>query len=79
MSSLPQISGRKCIKALAKIGFYFVRQEGSHIYLRRDEPFTQIAIPNHKELCKGLLAAIIRDVGLTVEEFKSLLQIEATD
>ena len=41
MSKLPQISGKECIKALSKAGFYFKRQEGSHIILRRDDPFAQ--------------------------------------
>jgi hypothetical protein len=41
MSNLPRISGRECVKVLNKVGFYFKRQEGSHIVLRRDDPFTQ--------------------------------------
>ncbi len=39
MSKLPVISGSKCVKALEKAGFYFKRQEGSHVTLRRDKPF----------------------------------------
>ena len=34
MSKLPRISGRECIKALGKVGFYVKRQESSHIILR---------------------------------------------
>lgn len=55
MSKLPIISGRKCVKALEKIGFYFKRQEGSHIILRRDNPFAQVVVPDHKELDRGTL------------------------
>jgi predicted RNA binding protein YcfA (HicA-like mRNA interferase family) len=73
MSKLPQISGRECVAALEKIGFYFVRQKGSHLYVRRDDPFKQISVPNHKTLKKGMLRSIIRDSGLTVEEFIELL------
>ncbi|MBP5972420.1 type II toxin-antitoxin system HicA family toxin [Brasilonema bromeliae] len=73
MSKLPSISGRECIKALEKIGFYQKRRESSHIILRRDEPFAQIVVPDHQELAKGTLRAIIRDVELSVEEFVSLL------
>jgi len=36
MNKLPQISGRECIKALGRIGFYIIRQRGSHVILRRD-------------------------------------------
>ena len=73
MNKLPEISGDECIKALNKIGFYFKRQKGSHIILRRDEPFTQLVVPNHNELDRGTLRTIIREAGLTVEEFIKLL------
>ena len=73
MSNLPRISGRDCVKALVKIGFYFKRQESSHIVLRRDDPFCQVVVPDHKELDRGTLRAIIRAAGLGVEEFNKLL------
>ena len=73
MSKLPVISGRNCVNALEKIGFYYKRQIGSHIILRRDDPFTQIVVPEHKELDKGTLRAIIRLAGLSVDEFVKLL------
>jgi len=73
MSRLPQISGKQCIKALSKAGFYFKRQEGSHIILRRDDPFAQLVVPNHKELDRGTLRAIIRQSGLSIDEFLNLL------
>lgn len=73
MSKLPQISGRECVKALEKVGFYFMRQRGSHMVLCRDEPFALIIVPNHKELDKGTLRAIIRDASLRVDEFLKLL------
>ncbi|WP_414543463.1 type II toxin-antitoxin system HicA family toxin [Nostoc sp. CCY0012] len=73
MSKLPSISGKDCIKVLEKIGFYQKRRESSHIIMRRDEPFTQVVVPDHPELARGTLRAIIRDVGLSIEEFMSLL------
>ena len=36
MSQLARISGRECVRALEKAGFYFKQQEGSHIILRRE-------------------------------------------
>jgi len=74
MSKLPVISGRTCVKALEKTGFYFKRQEGSHMILRRNDPFAQIVIPDHKELDRGTLRAIIRQAGLSVQEFVKLLE-----
>jgi predicted RNA binding protein YcfA (HicA-like mRNA interferase family) len=73
MSKLPVISGRECVKALEKAGFYFKRQEGSHIVMRRDDPFAQVVIPNHNELDRGTLRAIIRQAGLSSNEFLGLL------
>jgi predicted RNA binding protein YcfA (HicA-like mRNA interferase family) len=62
------------VKALAKIGYEEDRQRGSHIILRQNlYPHRRITIPNHKELAKGTLRAVIREVGLTVDEFKALL------
>jgi predicted RNA binding protein YcfA (HicA-like mRNA interferase family) len=73
MTKLPIVSSRVCIKALERIGFKVIRQRGSHIMMVRDETDTQVVVPNHKEIAIGTLRRIIRDIGLTVEEFKELL------
>ncbi len=73
MSKLPRISGREGAKALGKVGFYLKRQEGSHMILRRDDPFAQVVVPDHKELDRGTLRAIVRQAGLSVDEFVKLL------
>jgi len=72
MSKPPVVSGKKCVKVLGKAGFYFKRREGSHITLRRDNPFAQVVVPDHKELDRGTLRAIIRQTGLSVDEFVRL-------
>ena len=73
MSRLPRTSGRDCVRALGKVGFYLKRQHGSHLILRRDDPFAQVVVPNHRELDRGTLRAIIRQAGLSVNEFVRLL------
>jgi predicted RNA binding protein YcfA (HicA-like mRNA interferase family) len=73
VSKLPRVSGRECVRALEKAGFFVRRQEGSHIILRRSEPFAQLVVPDHKELDRGTLRAIIRQSDLSVEAFVSLL------
>jgi len=50
MTGLPVISGQDCVKTLLKAGFYFKRQTGSHLVLRRDDPFSQLVVPNHKQV-----------------------------
>ena len=73
MSKLPRISGRKCIKTLERMGFQVLRQRGSHIILRRDFPFAEVVVPDHKELDRGTLRSIIRQAGLSVDEFVNWL------
>lgn len=73
MSKLPVISGAECIKALEQIGFVVTRQRGSHIILVCEEPRTTVSVPNHNELDRGTLRAIIRQVNVTVDEFMELL------
>ena len=74
MSILPRISVREAVAALSKIGYERDRQKGSHIVLRQIEPpHRRIVVPDHREVAKGTLRKIIKQVGLTVEEFKQLL------
>ncbi len=73
MSGLPRISGRECVRALLKAGFVLKHQHGSHLILRRQNPFTQLVVPDHDELDRGTLRAIIRQANLTVEQFVELL------
>ncbi len=73
MSGLPRISGREAVAALTKAGFKVRRQKGSHIILRREQPFAQTVVPDHPELDRGTLRAIIRQSGLTVEQFTAFL------
>jgi len=73
MTKLPSISGRACRAALEKAGFYLKRQESSHMIMRRDEPFAQVVVPDHRELDRGTLRAILRHANLGVTEFVKLL------
>lgn len=73
MSGLPRVSGRTAAAVLGKVGFRFVRQHGSHMILRRDQPFAQTVVPDHRELDRGTLRAILRQAGITPEDFQRLL------
>lgn len=74
MSKLPIISGKECIKALKKLGFEITRQRGSHVVLTKENLKFTVIVPNHKQLDRGTLRAIIRQVDLTVDEFVRLLK-----
>jgi predicted RNA binding protein YcfA (HicA-like mRNA interferase family) len=74
VTKLPRsLSGKAVIKALNKAGFYVKRQKGSHIILRRDEPFAQVVVPDHKSIDTGTLASILDGANLTIEEFLAIL------
>ena len=73
MSRLPQVSGADVVRALGKAGFTLRRQHGSHMILRRDDPFAQTVVPNHRQIDRGTLRAILRQTGLSVDEFTKLL------
>ncbi len=74
MNGLPRISGRDCVRALTRAEFVLVRQHGSHMIMRRDDPFAQVVVPDHAELDRGTLRAIIRQAGLGVDGFVALLR-----
>ena len=73
MSKLPQVSGADAVRALQKIVFSVRRQHGSHIILRRNDPFAQTVVPNHRQIDRGTLRAILRQTNLSVDEFIRLL------
>jgi predicted RNA binding protein YcfA (HicA-like mRNA interferase family) len=72
MSRLPRVSGDEAIKAFGRFGYRTVRQSGSHARMKCEgrQPLT---VPRHKELKRGTLRTLIRDAGITVEEFTRAL------
>ena len=72
MPSLPRISGAQAIRALEKLGFIIVRQRGSHVVLRRGA--IGCVVPNHRELKTGTLAGVLKQAGVSVEQFTETLR-----
>jgi len=72
MTRLPVLSAREVIRALSKAGYYVRDQKGSHVHLRHPSR-PPLTVPNHPEVARGTLRRILRDAGLTVEEFLGLL------
>jgi predicted RNA binding protein YcfA (HicA-like mRNA interferase family) len=68
------LSGREVRAALERAGFVFRRQSGSHMMLRRDQPYARVVVPDHKQVRTGTLRRIVADAGLTVEQFVELLR-----
>ena len=69
---LPALKPKLVIKALMRNGFYLHHVKGSHHFLRKGN--INLVIPYHnKDMKPGMLHDIIRQCGLTVEEFLDLL------
>ncbi|MDA1348895.1 MAG: type II toxin-antitoxin system HicA family toxin [Chloroflexi bacterium] len=74
MTGLPVVSGRRLVQALEREGYVVDRQRGSHIVLRHTQPpFRRVTVPDHREVAKGTLRAILRQVGMTTDELLNLL------
>ena len=70
---LPILKPKQVVVALEKAGFEVRRQTGSHVILYKSGIRHPISIPQHPgDLPKGTLRAIIRQAGLTIEEFLGL-------
>lgn len=74
MSRLPVVSGKDAVRVFERIGYRISHQTGSHIILRHESPpHRHLSVPNHREIAKGTLRGLIRDSGLSVDEFVVLL------
>jgi predicted RNA binding protein YcfA (HicA-like mRNA interferase family) len=71
MPKLPHISGREAVRALQKLGFEVARQKGSHIGMKRGSD--GCVVPNHSEIKTGTLAGVLRQAGVSADEFISAL------
>ena len=70
MPKLPNMSGKKIVKTLSKFEYELDHQTGSHLILRQKQPpHRRVTVPNHNPIAKGTLNAIIKQTGLTREEF----------
>jgi predicted RNA binding protein YcfA (HicA-like mRNA interferase family) len=69
LSKLPVPPAKKVIKALERFGFKIHRQSGSHIHMWNAERSLLVTVPNHPELARGTLRAIIRQAKLEKDEF----------
>ncbi|MCB9422410.1 MAG: type II toxin-antitoxin system HicA family toxin [Ardenticatenaceae bacterium] len=75
MPKLRRVSGDEAIRALEKLGFYQVRQRGSHIILKKETPggLVGCVVPLHRELAVGTLRGILRQAQVSPDEFMAQL------
>lgn len=71
MPKLPHLSGAEIIRALERLGFTQVRQKGSHVVMKRGS--SGCIVPTHREVKVGTLAGVIRQAGISADEFLAIL------
>ena len=69
--SLPHVSGAETVRTLEKLGFSIARQKGSHVILRRGG--AGCVVPLHRELKTGTLSGVLKQAGITADEFMQAL------
>lgn len=76
MASLPSVPGPEAIRAFERAGFTLDRISGSHHVMTKPGHHFTLSVPVHgnKPVKKGTLRSLVRDAGLTIEEFVSLLE-----
>jgi predicted RNA binding protein YcfA (HicA-like mRNA interferase family) len=74
MTTLPDVTGKQLIAALARLGFEVQRSKGSHHFLRHpDGRTTVVPLHGNETIGAGLLAKILRDCELTRDELRQVL------
>lgn len=71
MKKIPGVDHMAAVRALRKVGFRVIRQ-GKHIVMSDGSRI--LTIPRHNPVNSYTMGGIVRDAGLTPEEFKDLLQ-----
>ena len=69
MPPVPLLRPREVVATFQKLGWELARQRGSHIILTKTGHIATLSIPNHPEVARGTLRALIAKAGLTVEDF----------
>lgn len=72
MTHAPSLTAREVIRVLRSAGFVFDRQaKGSHEIWYNSQTRRRVTVPNHpgRPIARGTLMAIIRESGLTVDQF----------
>jgi predicted RNA binding protein YcfA (HicA-like mRNA interferase family) len=73
VAKLPIVSGSDAVRAFQRAGWRQDRQRGSHVILVKAGMLASLSVPQHREVAPGTLRALIRNAGMSVSEFISLL------
>ena len=74
MSALPLFRPREVVRAFEELGWQVARQRGSHIVLTKPGSVVTLSVPDHAQVARGTLRALIAKAGITVEEFLAVVR-----
>ena len=74
MPPVPLLRAREVVRAFERLGWQTARQRGSHIILTKRGHIASLAVPDHSQVARGTLRALISKAGLTVAEFTAGLE-----
>ena len=74
MSSVRQVTAREVVRVATRLGFVLKRQKGSHAVYKRESDNKRVVIPMHgsRSLRPGTLHSILKDMGVSADEFQKL-------
>jgi predicted RNA binding protein YcfA (HicA-like mRNA interferase family) len=70
VSELPVVSGAEAVRRFERAGWTVARTKGSHVMLVHSEVRATLSVPQHRELDRGTLRALLRAAGMTVDQFR---------
>jgi predicted RNA binding protein YcfA (HicA-like mRNA interferase family) len=72
LAGLPVVSGAEAVRRFGHAGWFVLRTRGSQVILAHPAIRWRLSVPQHRELDRGLLRALIRASGLTTQESVNL-------
>jgi predicted RNA binding protein YcfA (HicA-like mRNA interferase family) len=66
------VSGAEAVRRFGRASWFIARTRGSHVILAHPAARARLSVPQHRELDRGLLRALIRAAGMTTDDFAAL-------
>jgi predicted RNA binding protein YcfA (HicA-like mRNA interferase family) len=69
MPPVPLLRPREVVRAFERLGWSVARQRSTHIIMTKEGHIATLSIPDHPQVARGTLRALIAKANLTVDEF----------
>ena len=74
MTKFPAVKSQKLVKALQKMGFFEYHRVGSHVQFKHlDGRRTTVPVHSGKDIPRGTLRAVLKQINISPEEFRDVL------